>query len=354
MERHALIHSLPVCLLAALCAACTADDCAPDARTGARAALHFAVLQAEGITKAPDTRANVTTTVYPTDKSIGFFVKAAEGHYPTVNNRKGVFDQSRNLWLPIDSIWLDNTNADICTYAPYHADHDNVNKDANGRLKLTAGHKDKAGTNKIEELWACRFNANHKSIFNVGILTMKHLYTRLQISFKKADNYPGTAYVDKLTILEGQCCTDGTYDVFMDVPNDNPYAAYTYNTYGSIEVNIAKGDTHIEVESLDSSYDILLIPYNMSGAGPLTLNIDSRFPVNSEKKDWTLRRFKVEIPPANFGNKLEAGKSYKVSLAITPTKIEVASVMIAEWKEQTLKDGSQDFKPEFIDDTPSS
>lgn len=359
-----------VWLLAALCAACTADDCAPDANNnGTRTALQLAALQVESAMQAadshPHTRA-VTTAPYATDRFIGFFVKDG-GHYKKVNNRKGVYDTSRGrgLWLPVadtsaDSIWLDSHDEDVCIYAPYDAGNDALNTKADGLIKLTAG-KD---VSKLET-WAHRFKVNHRSVFTLGTLTMQRLHARLQISVKRSADYPSLLYLNSLLFVNSkdgicQCPAEATYNLFADVPDgtaeaDKPYVGYTYGTK-PLEVNIHPYDTYAPVTDGDET-DILVIPRRLTD--DIKLTIDGMFPTTippdkTNASKWVRRLFSVTIQKTKFDNsQIEAGKSYKVELTFKPTDIEVSSVQVAEWEENTLKnDYGSDFDPKFEDDTP--
>lgn len=380
------LYFMLVWLLAALCAACTADDYAPEANSnGTRTALQLAALQVESAMQAADSRAGhaddgstdtrtgstdpdgsigtraVATTPYATDRFIGFFVKDG-GHYKKVNNRKGVYDTSRGrgLWLPVadtptDSIWLDNHDEDVCIYAPYDAGNDALNTKTDGLIKLTAG-KD---VSKLEA-WAHRFKVNHRSVFTLGTLTMQRLHARLQISVKRSDDYPSLLYLNSLLFVNSkdgicQCPAEATYNVFADVPDgtaetDKPYVGYTYGTK-PLEVTIHPYDTYAPVTDGDET-DILVIPRRLTD--DIKLTIDGMFPTTippdkNNASKWVRRLFSVTIQKTKFDNsQIEAGKSYKVELTFKPTDIEVSSVQVAEWEENTLKDE----EPKFEDDAP--
>lgn len=398
------LYSILVWLLAALCAACTADDYAPDANNnGTRTALQLAALQVESAMQAADSRAGhtddgstdsrtgstdsdgsigtrtgstdpddgsigtraVTTTPYHTARLIGFFVKAG-GHYKKVNNRKGVYDNSRGrgLWLPVadtpaDSIWLDNHDEDVCIYAPYDAGNDTLNTKTDGLIKLTAG-KDPSS----REAWAHRFKVNHQSVFTLGTLTMQRLHARLQVSVKKSDDYPSLLYLNSLLFVNSkdgicQCPAEAIYNVFADVPDgtaeaDKPYVGYTYGTK-PLEVLLSP---YTDYSTFTDGYeiDVLVIPRRLTD--DIKLTIDGMFPTTippdkTNASKWVRRLFSVTIQKTKFNSQIEAGKSYKVELTFKPTDIEVSSVKVAEWDVNTLKDDyNTDFEPKFEDDTP--
>ena len=120
-NRILACHLLALSLLAS----CSQDDALPRSVGTNLPSLGLSTLQATDIPADETVTRAAGTTAYPTNKFIGFFVKAdATNGYTACNNRKGEYNTTRKLWLPTpDSIWLNNHDADIAVYAPYDAAH---------------------------------------------------------------------------------------------------------------------------------------------------------------------------------------------------------------------------------------
>lgn len=309
---------MPLLLALFSCASCSQGEALPGS-DGNLPALALNVLQANSLSEeTAATRA--TTTVYPTSKLIGFFVKenTAKG-YTACDNRKGEYNAARKLWLPVpDSIWLNNHDADIAVYAPYDAKQTTA-----AALNLAACLRPADGS---KDLWCKHFTANNKSTGLAPVL--EHVYTRFTISMKLDANYKGTAPVDSVSLANDSLYAMGLYQPFETT-------AYTYAGDAGVGFMLPS-KINLTTASSTGSIDLLLIP------ATLTADIKLGVRVNGIM-------FGVKIASSRFAGKLEAGKQYNASITLKPTALEVTSVTINDWDDVTV---SEEYEPAFIDLKP--
>lgn len=308
-----------IALLAiSLLASCNGEDTFPGTGSEEVSALGLNALQANDLSEAA-TRA--TTTAYPTSKFIGFFVKAdAANGYAACNNRKGGYSTARKLWLPdattpADSIWLNNHDADIAVYAPYDAAHTTAaTLDLKACLRPADGSKD---------IWCKRFTANNKSTGLAPVL--EHVYSRFTISLSLDANYKGSAPVDSVSLTNADLYVTGTYKPFEATP-------YTYAGDAGIGFKLSPV-VSLTTAAPTGSIDLLLIPATLTGDIKLSLTVNKI-------------TFGVTLSKTSFGGKLEAGKQYNAGIKLKPTALQVTSVTINDWNDETV---SGDKEPAFIE-----
>ncbi|MEB3373951.1 fimbrillin family protein [Bacteroides sp. CR5/BHMF/2] len=293
-------------LIPLLLASCSQDETLPGGSPRCRqhASLALSTLQATGIDGGKAATRAVTTTDYPTGKSIGFFVKenTTDG-YTACNNRKGDYNTTRRLWLPTpDSIWLNNHDADIAIYAPYDAAQTTA-----AALNLAACLRPADGS---KDIWCKRFTANNTSK-NLAV-TLEHVYTRLALTVTRDANYKADAVLATTFALEGnEVYQSGTYKPF------DATTPYIYGTDTGLTPTVPA--TTLNASTASAVYDLLLLPATLTGDLTLTLTVDGK-------------KMRVTVAKEKFAStKLEAGKQYNVNLALKPGKLEVTSVSVEKW-----------------------
>lgn len=262
--------------------------------------------------RSEGTTRTVTISDYPTDQSIGFFVKEdISNGYAACSNREGVYVAHRALWLPTDSIWLNEHTAGIAVYAPYDG-----GQSTGGVLKLVSCLRPADGS---KDIWCKCFTANNTSR-NLA-LTMEHVYTRLTLVVTRDASYGATAGLTGLALVGNEIYAGTTYKILETVP-------YAYDG--------AKGFTPaVTPQTLDAStssvtYDLLLIPTIV-----LTDDITLTLTVDGKKMQVIVAKEKF----ASTSGRLEAGKQYNIGLRLTPGKLTVSSVSVVRWDAQGEVDG---------------
>lgn len=305
-------------LAALLCASCSGDILPGGDIGGHPALLQLQSLRASGIDGAA-TRA-ASTSEYPTDQFIGFFVKTDEpAGYTACNNYKGAYDATGAKWFPTPGILLNNQSADIAVYAPY-----DVSQTAPAVLSLGACLRPADGS---KDIWCKRFTANN---LNKNIaLTLEHVYTRLVLSVSRNADYKVDAALTDVTLTGNEIYASATYKFFEAIP-------YIYDG--------AQGFSALSTQVLDAStatatYDMLLIP-----TAVLTGDITLAFTVNGKKMQTLIAKEKFSAT----SQKLEAGKQYNINLKLVPGNLEITSVAVVKWDALTEVDGgSAGFEPDI-------
>lgn len=316
-KNHPLAVGL-VLLAVLLLASCNREDYLPDGSDGVLPALGLNTLQAKDLNEAP-TRV-VTTSAYPANKFIGFFVKenTANG-YTACNNRKGEYNTTRKLWLPVpDSIWLNNHDADIAVYAPYDAAQTTA-----ANLKLAACLRPADGS---KDVWCKKFTANNKSTNLAPVL--EHVYTRFTINLSLDADYKGTAPVDSVSLANDSLYVSGAF---------RPFEATSYKHEGKPGVGFKLSPAKTLTTAVSTAaIDLLLIPATLTGDIKLSVQVNGIM-------------FGVTLAASRFSGKLEAGKQYNANIKLKPTALEVTSVTINDWNDVTVS-GEKD--PVFVDPAP--
>lgn len=313
-QKKNLLTTGFVLLAVLLFTSCTQEEAPNDNTDAPPAMLGLSVLQAKDLSEVLARAA--ATTAYPTDKLIGFFVKenTANG-YTACNNRKGEYNTTRKLWLPTpDSIWLNNHDADIAVYAPYDAMQTTAVV-----LRLAACLRPDDGS---KDLWCKKFTANNKSTNLAPIL--EHVYSRFIINLTLDADYKGTASVDSVSLTN-----DSLYAVGAFRPFETTLYKYEGDAGVGFEISPVKPLT---TAAPTANIDLLLIP------ATLTEDIKLGVTVNGTT-------FGVKIASSRFAGKLEAGKQYNANVKLKPTALEVTSVTINDWNDETV---SGDKEPVFI------
>ena len=320
-QRRGTILLLALLLLSS----CAQEDGLPgDNVAGSRPALALSALQAADMPADKTVTRAASTTAYPTNKFIGFFVKEDATHgYTACNNRKGAYNATRKLWLPdaatpTDSIWLNNHDADVAVSAPYDAAHATA-----ATLDLAACLRPADGS---KDIWCKRFAANNKSTGLAPVLD--HVYTRFTISLSLDANYKGMAPVDSVALTNDSLYAAGAY---------RPFEATAYSYKGDADIGFKlPAVVNLTTAAPTATLDLLLIPATLAADVKLSLTVNGI-------------TFGAKLSKAGFAGKLEAGKQYNANIKLKPTALEVTSVTIADWNDVTV---SGDKEPAFIDPVP--
>lgn len=320
MKPTQKLRSISAGTLAVLLLASCSGDLQPGADAGSPSALlQLHSLRASGVSGAA-TRAG-TTHDYPTDRFIGFFVKAdAPNGYAACDNYKGAYDVTGAKWLPAPDILLNNHNADIAVYAPY-----DIAQTTPGALNLAACLRPADGS---KDIWCKRFTANNQ---NTGLsLTLEHIYTRLTLSVSRSTDYKEEATLADISLTGNEIYAGAAYRFFE---------AASYDFDGAVRGFSASSTQVLNDASPTASYDLLLIP-----TAVLTGDLTLAFTVNGRKMRVTVAREKF----ADTGGKLEAGRQYNIGLKLVPGKLAIVSVAIVKWDTLAeVEGGDAGYEPDI-------
>lgn len=257
---------------------------------------------------------------YPIDgvHDIGFFVKSdLPNGYTSVNNRRGIYSGApRNLWLPIDSIWLNEHLADLAVYAPYDGA-----QPVTGVLNLMAGLR----TDASKDIWYKHFTANNRTQRDNPTsltLVLNHVYSRVTFTFYRDSSYSSEATISALRLTGADIYTEAIFDPF----EENDASRYTCSVSG-ITISLLTPLTVGENKENGAVLDLLLIPHPLTEGITVTVTVDGR-------------EMRVTIPPGSFSNKLEAGKHYRATVKLMAAGLNITSVTALAWEE--IEVGNED------------
>lgn len=290
----------------AVLSSCTKEDSISG--SSERALLQFTTVNQQEKGEVA-TRA-LKTSPYDTSKEIGFYVKADATHqYLARNNYKGTYSTARKLWLPQDSIWLNENNADILVYAPY----DNT-LPADGKVDLTA--REYTETDSKHYMYK-RFTANCYT--HSPTVTLGFAYARFVITVTRHENYPtGTTYIGGCKLKGDQIYEKAEFRPMNSSP-------YTYGATKDVIITLNPTKT-LDNSTTSVSFDYLLVPTSLTGDVTVDITVDSK-PMRAVLK-------------ANLftGSKLEEGKQYNVTIKLKPSELEVTAVTITGWTDEIITD----------------
>lgn len=262
----------------------------------------------------------VTSQPYPTDRELGFYLKAGNG-YSAYNNIKGSYNATRTLWEPAKNIWLISKEADLLVYGPYDA-----GMPADCSITLTAGRFDKIPQKEKEYVYS-RFKA--KNTTANPTVSLGHVVSRMVVTVSRTAGYNIDAVLNTLRLSGNEIYPGATFSPLNDSP-------YVYPTKSTLDIT---PDASITLSDAvpTATYDIMLVPATLSG------DITVELSVNGEKMRATL-------PKGRFGSsKLEPGKQYNVNLKLKAGRLEVSSVSVVKWgAEPVVEGGNGEFDGENI------
>ena len=261
------------------------------------------------------TRAAATSEL--TSGSIGVFRAkdaGASAVYPTeCNNYEYTYDSG---WKPADAantIYLTGKDIGVCAYYPYRADAAYADKFA---LPLTSGQY--TGSGDVNDIcYDTERMVNASSTGRSTTFTMKHAMALLEFVFYKE---AGTILleVSKVTIEHAALIDTGT----LNITN----GAYTT---GSIAGSLSY-DLLLNVSGTTASTFALLFPFNLGGNG-----LKASFTVTNGNTS------SVMIPATSFGGKFDAGKHYRVKIALNG--MELGGVEIRDWRAIEVDNGGSPY-----------
>lgn len=254
--------------------------------------------------------------------SIGFFVKAnVPNGYAPVSNREGIYSGApRNLWLPADSIWLNEHFADLAVYAPY-----DVTQPTTGVLNLVAGLR----TDASKDIGYKHFTANNRTQKDNPAslsLVLNHIYTRLTFVFYRDVSYSSTATISNLKLTGADIYTKAVFNPF----DENEVSRYTCSAPG-VDVPLSVPLTVGENKETGAIFDLLLIPSTLTEGITATVIVDGR-------------KMQIMIPQGSFANRLEAGKQYRVAVKLMAAGLNITSVIVFAWEDIEVGNGDAEFE----------
>lgn len=265
------------------------------------------------------TRAGVTTEL-DKSKNIGFYAKIpvsaatrSQEAYVEQGNVKGQYTDDK--WQPVsEKIWLNHQTASIAVYAPYDE------QQPKEHLNLSASLLKDDESNDIV---AGSVEANNQTVIESGVsVTLSHIYTALQFSFVKDDNYPSEVKINKLEMTGDDIYGSASYD-----PTTGTYTPVEPKKDVSLPLPaLLTVPTATEVSSGTpaATVTLLLIPIRQ------TFGSDAYLWVNTEDG----KRMKLIIKKGTFNDQrpFAPGKQYKFSVKLSPSEMEITGVEITDWE----------------------
>lgn len=253
-------------------------------------------------------------------KTIGFYAKIpvstatrSQEAYVEQGNVKGQYDNSDQKWQPVsEEIWLNNRTASIAVYAPFD------DAQPTEHLNLSASL---LKTDESNDIVAGSVTANNQTIIESGVsVTLSHIYTALQFSFVKDDNYPSAVEINKLEMTGDDIYGEASYD-----PITGTYSAADPKTEVSLSLPAPLTvPTAAEVSNGNpATVTLLLIPIRQTFESAAYLWVNT--------KDG--KRMKLIIKKETFDEQrpFAPGKQYKFSVKLSPSEMEITGVEIADW-----------------------
>lgn len=264
------------------------------------------------------TRASATTEELDKSKIIGFYARIpvstatrSQEAYVEQGNVKGQYTEAK--WQPVsEKIWLNHQTASIAVYAPY--DMNQPTKHLNLSASLLK-------TDESNDIVAGSVEANNHTVIEPGVsVTLSHIYTSLQFSFVKDDNYLSDVEINKLEMTGDDIFGKASYD-----PITGTYTADESKTEVSLPLSPSLTvPTAAAVSSgTSATVTLLLIPIRQ------TFGSDAYLWVNT--KDG--KRMKLIIKKETFSEQrpFAPGKQYRFSVKLSPSEMEITGVEIADW-----------------------
>lgn len=264
------------------------------------------------------TRAGVTTEL-DKSKNIGFYAKIpvsattrSQEAYVEQGNVIGQYTDDK--WQPVsEKIWLNHRTASIAVYAPYDEQHPKEHLNLSASL-LKADESNDIVAGSVE--------ANNQTVIESGVsVTLSHIYTALQFSFVKDDNYPSEVKINKLEMTGDDIYGSASYDPITETYTPaNPKTDVLLPLSPSLTVPTA---TEV-LSGAPATITLLLIPIRQ------TFGSDAYLWVNTEDG----KRMKLIIKKGTFNDQrpFAPGKQYKFSVKLSPAEMEITGVGIADWE----------------------
>lgn len=266
--------------------------------------------------------------------TIGFYVKAPDFNedgsvsYTEYGNVAGRYNVDNNLWMPDTSIYLSNKNAKMTVYSPYDA------QQSRDSLLLTAAL---AATDGSNDIIAKTIDVNNQSVANGLSVTLSHLYTCLQFSFVKNDDFASSELIIEQLQLDGDdIYAEGCYD-----PYDGSYGP---SLKGKEDVSLSVPDLTIPAAAEVAGGKVkpavvrtLLIPINHVFTEDANLWITLKKTATANAK-----RIGVKIPKETFTatQPFAPNKQYNFNIKVSPVEgMIIDGVEIEDWTLYSSEQG---------------
>lgn len=177
-----------------------------------------------------------------------------------------------------------------------------------------------------KEVFYAPFTASFLS--PIASFTMKHVYSRVNILFKRdKDQYTGAGTVSTFALAGTGIYSGALLDVTKALDN-NPFSDYEspgYTLTGFTRTASLKGEANDA--GGNDKLDLLMVPASLSGKVTLIATIDG--------KPMTLG-----LDASQFGGSLQAGMRYNIIVTVRGTALWISSIEFAGWDETPVGDGS--------------
>lgn len=269
------------------------------------------------------TRAEATTEELDRSKTIGFYARIPvstatrrQEAYVEQGNVEGRYTEAK--WQPVtEKIWLNNRTASIAVYAPFDGAQPTEHLNLSASLLKTDGSND---------IVAGSVTANNQTIIEPGVsVTLSHIYTALQFSFVKDDNYPSAVEINKLEMTGGDIYGTASYDPITGIYSAvDPKTEVSLPLPTSLTVPTA---TEVSNGNPAATVTLLLIPIQQKFGSNAYLWVNT---VDGKRMKLTIKKdtFDEQRPFA-------PGKQYKFSVKLSPAEMEITGVEIADWATGT-------------------
>lgn len=274
-------------------------------------------LLVEEVRTESGTGGTTRATTALTSGSIGVFRAKDTGASPAYPAECNNYQYTCNSgWKPANAantVYLTGKDIDVCAYYPYHSDAAYVDKTA---IPLTSGRY--IGTNDINDIcYAKNRTVNASGGGRSTTFTMTHAMALMEfVLYGEAG--AASLTVANVTITHASLVGSTTLNI-----TNGTYAA------GSVSGSLAY-DLSLPVSGTTATTSALLVPFNLNST-----ELKAAFTVTG------VNTSSVTIPAAFFGGKLEAGKRYRVKIALNG--MEVTGVEVEDWTAMDINNGGNPF-----------
>lgn len=310
-----LIYISAVCAL--LCSCSNTDNPADNKDNGITKALSVS-------STSMDAFATRAATELTTDgAAIGMFLKddAGSGYVAADNsNVKYVYTAANTpKWggaTTADVIYLNNNNAQVCAYYPYDATVTDATAVALlSQENLLDGSKD---------LSYSIYNAGTLNNTNNEIaLTMNHAYAKITFSITRDQSYAGTCAITNVKLED---VTNPDSKIIASSTLNITDGTYSSPTFGAVNISVDATTAVFDGIATPEDVSVLMVP--VAALDDLT---KISFTVDSNLMSTTL-----DTSAATGTLKaLAAGTNYKINVTIKGKGLQITTVSITDWVDDT-------------------
>lgn len=194
----------------------------------------------------------------------------------------------------------------------------------------------------------------------VATFQLDHIMAKFQLTLVRHKDYPGVCKIEEIELSHREqddqptvenFITQGTFDILTGTWKNLTKRAYTYPPDPTVNPNAPTVGpiTISQTNEWDGTSDkleaakvntrpLLLIPTKTGNGNSGTTELYVRIKVDG-------RKMQTMLPIKIYGGSIYSGRFYKATLIIRGTDIEVNSVKVADWNEQTIQNNGNDFEP---------